>query len=98
MSGQGIAQILVYVVVLLALRVSARRVHGLRVLASGSARRAGSPHPSAAFYRLLGTDARSEQDWKGYAKTALVFMVVFSAAALPAAAPPGPPAAEPGRH
>src|SRR5262249_45072327 len=30
------------------------------------------------FYRLLRVDPRREQDWKGYAKTGLVFSVLFS--------------------
>ena len=42
---------------------------------------AGSPFlgaPERGFYRLLGVDAAREQDWKGYAKTVLIFSVVFS--------------------
>ena len=35
--------------------------------------------PERGFYRLSGTDPSREQDWKGYARVALVFMVVFSA-------------------
>src|SRR4051812_8797445 len=35
--------------------------------------------PERGFYRLIGTDPRREQDWKGYAKVTLVFMVVFAA-------------------
>src|SRR5690349_23904602 len=31
------------------------------------------------FYRLVRTDGRREQDWKGYAKTVLVFSVAFTA-------------------
>lgn len=31
------------------------------------------------FYRLVRTDGRREQDWKGYAKSVLVFSRVFSA-------------------
>src|SRR5262245_10763914 len=34
--------------------------------------------PERGFYRLVGTDPEQEQDWKGYAKVALVFMGVFS--------------------
>src|SRR6185436_3914378 len=31
------------------------------------------------FYRLIGARHREEQDWKGYAKTVLVFTILFSA-------------------
>jgi K+-transporting ATPase ATPase A chain len=31
------------------------------------------------FYRVLGTDPEHEQDWKGYAKTVLVFTILFFA-------------------
>jgi potassium-transporting ATPase potassium-binding subunit len=34
--------------------------------------------PERAFYRLVGTNQDREQDWKAYAKTALIFMGVFS--------------------
>jgi K+-transporting ATPase ATPase A chain len=34
--------------------------------------------PERGFCRLMGTDPSREQDWKGYAKASLVFMVVFS--------------------
>ncbi len=78
MSGQGIGQILVYAVVLIALsyplglwmaRVySSRRFHGgvLRSVERG-------------FYSLVRTDPDREQDWKSYGRTVLVFSVLFSA-------------------
>jgi K+-transporting ATPase ATPase A chain len=73
--GQGIAQIVVYAVVLIALAyplglymarvyAPAFRLRGLHPLESG-------------FYRLVRTDSRREQDWKGYSKTVLVFSIVF---------------------
>ncbi len=77
MSGQGIAQIVFYLVVLIALSyplgiwmayVFSDRFRAPRLLAA----------PERAFYRLVGTDPKREQDWKGYAKVALVFMFVFS--------------------
>ena len=34
--------------------------------------------PERGFYRLMGTRADEEQGWKGYAKTALIFMGVFA--------------------
>jgi K+-transporting ATPase ATPase A chain len=75
MSGQGIAQILVYAVVLIALgyplglymaRVYAPefRIRWLAGIERG-------------FYRLVRTDGRKEQDWKSYSKTVIVFTVVF---------------------
>jgi K+-transporting ATPase ATPase A chain len=76
-SGQGIAQILFYLVALVALSyplgiwmayVFSDRFRAPRLLAA----------PERAFYRLVGTDPKREQDWKGYAKTALVFMFAFS--------------------
>jgi K+-transporting ATPase ATPase A chain len=73
--GQGVAQIVVYAVVLIALayplglymaRVYAPtfRVRWLSSLEGG-------------FYRLVRTDASKEQDWKSYSMTTLVFTVVF---------------------
>ena len=77
MSSQGIAQILVYAVVLIGLsyplglymaRVYSTPRFGGRFL--GSVER--------GFYRLIGARADREQDWKGYGKTALMLMLVFS--------------------
>jgi K+-transporting ATPase ATPase A chain len=75
MTGQGIAQIIVYAVVLVALgyplgmymaRVYAPafRVRWLSGLESG-------------FYRLVRTDRQREQDWKSYSKSAIVFTILF---------------------
>src|SRR5215510_12144177 len=79
MSGQGWAQIVFYAVVLVALgyplglfmaRVySAEPGRGIfGWLAAGE----------RGFCRLVRVDARREQDWKSYAKTVLVFSVLFS--------------------
>ena len=77
MSGEGIAQIVLYLVVLVALSyplgkwmayVYSDRFRAPRWVAA----------PERGFYRLMGTDPTQEQDWKGYAKVAIVFMVVFS--------------------
>jgi K+-transporting ATPase ATPase A chain len=77
MNGQGIAQIVFYLVVLVALsyplglymaHVYSDRFRAPRLLAA----------PERAFYRLVGTDPAREQDWKAYAKTSLVFMFVFA--------------------
>jgi potassium-transporting ATPase potassium-binding subunit len=76
-SGEGVAQIVLYLVVLVALSypvgmwmayVYSERFRVPRWLGA----------PERGFYRLMGTDPRREQDWKGYARVALVFMVVFS--------------------
>src|SRR5581483_6536052 len=76
MSGQGIAQILVYSIALVALgyplglwmaRVySVQRVAG-RLL--GSVER--------GFYRVVRNDPTREQDWKSYGATVLIFSVLF---------------------
>jgi potassium-transporting ATPase potassium-binding subunit len=74
-SGQGIAQIVVYAVVLTALGyplglymakvyAPAFRVPGLAALEGG-------------FYRLVRTDSRREQDWKSYSKSVIVFTILF---------------------
>jgi potassium-transporting ATPase potassium-binding subunit len=75
-TGQGIAQILFYAVALTALgyplgiymaRVYGDGFRGIRVLAAGE----------RGFLRLVGSDG-GDQDWKGYAKTALVSMACFA--------------------
>jgi potassium-transporting ATPase potassium-binding subunit len=79
-NGQGIGQLLVWCAVLIALAyplglymarvymgerfLSGRWFGGLRLIERG-------------FYRAVRTDPRREQDWKSYAKTALVFSAVF---------------------
>ena len=77
MSGQGIAQILFYSVALVALGYPlglfmARVYSGL-----GAPRFLGSVE--RGFYRLVRTDPEREQDWKGYAKTVVIFSILFSA-------------------
>jgi K+-transporting ATPase ATPase A chain len=76
-SAGGISQIVFYLVVLVALsyplgmfmaHVYSERFRPPRWLAV----------PERSFYRLVGTDPEREQDWKAYAKTALVFMFVFA--------------------
>jgi potassium-transporting ATPase potassium-binding subunit len=73
MTGQGIAQILVYAVVLVALayplgRYMARVYSAERLPFGGLERR---------FVSLVG--GGKEQDWKSYGKTVLIFSAVFSA-------------------
>src|SRR5215472_8163633 len=75
MNGQGISQILVYAGVLVALGYPLG-VYMARVY-EGRAGRSILGRMETGFYRLIGTDAR-EQDWKGYAKSVIVFSVVSS--------------------
>jgi K+-transporting ATPase ATPase A chain len=72
-SGQGIAQILVYVVVLIALAYPLG-MYMARVFESRRVR-----VTERWFYRLVRTSPEREQDWKGYAKSVLIFSVLASA-------------------
>src|SRR5581483_12127027 len=73
MSGQGIGQILVYCAVLVALAYPL----GLWMARVYGASRLPFAAVEGGFLRLVG--GRREQDWKSYARTALVFSVVFTA-------------------
>ena len=77
MTGNGIGQIVLYIVVLVALSYPLGRW-----MAYVYSDRFRAPRwvtaPERGFYRLMGTEPTKEQDWKGYAKVALVFMFVFS--------------------
>ena len=75
MSGQGIAQILVYAVVLIALSYPLG-LYMARVYAPAFRPRWLSGI-ERGFYRLVRTDPAQEQDWKSYSKTVIVFTVVF---------------------
>jgi potassium-transporting ATPase potassium-binding subunit len=82
LNGQGIAQLIVYAVLLIGLSYPLggymARVYTRERFAVG--RWFGWLTPiEAGFYRVLRTNARREQDWKGYAKTVLVFSIAFSA-------------------
>ena len=80
MSGQGIGQILLYAILLVALAYPlglymARVYSSERFLAR---RRFGWLRASErGFYRAVRVDANKEQDWQGYAKTLLVFSGLF---------------------
>jgi potassium-transporting ATPase potassium-binding subunit len=76
MSGQGISQIVVYSLALVALgyplgiwmaRVYTDAAPAGRLMASAE----------RFFLRVVRVDAEREQDWKGYGKTVLVFSVLF---------------------
>jgi K+-transporting ATPase ATPase A chain len=73
MTGQGISQILFYVVVLIALGYPLGKYMAW-VYTAGRLPLAGAER---AFLRLMG--AGGEQDWKSYAKAVLVFSAVCSA-------------------
>jgi K+-transporting ATPase ATPase A chain len=80
MSGQGISQILVYSLALVALGyplgLYMARVYGERFLATGAF--GWLRGIEGGFYRLVRADAKKEQTWKSYGKTVLIFSVVFS--------------------
>jgi potassium-transporting ATPase potassium-binding subunit len=73
MTGQGITQILVYSIVLIALAYPLG-MYMARVFESRRVR-----VTERWFYRLVRTSPEREQDWKGYAKSVLVFSIVASA-------------------
>jgi K+-transporting ATPase ATPase A chain len=80
MSGQGISQIVVYALVLIAFGYPL----GLYMARIYSAERVGSGllgwlnAVERGFYRLVRTDPKREQDWKSYGATVLVFSIFFS--------------------
>jgi potassium-transporting ATPase potassium-binding subunit len=78
MNGQGVAQILVYGVVLIVLAYPLgawmSRVYSGRRFNFGVLR-----WSEAGFYRLVRTDPDREQDWKSYGKSVLTFSLLFSA-------------------
>jgi potassium-transporting ATPase potassium-binding subunit len=73
--GQGIAQIVVYSVVLIGLSYPLG-IYMARVYAPAFRVRWLSS-VEGGFYRLVRTDASKEQDWKSYSKTVIVFTIVF---------------------
>jgi potassium-transporting ATPase potassium-binding subunit len=74
-TGQGIGQILVYAVVLIAFAYPLG-IYMARVYAPGFRVR-GLSLVESGFYRLIRSEANREQDWKSYSKTVLVFTVLF---------------------
>jgi potassium-transporting ATPase potassium-binding subunit len=75
MTGQGIAQIIVYAVVLVALGYPLG-MYMARVYAPAFRLRWLSGLENG-FCRLVRTDRQREQDWKSYSKTVIVFTVLF---------------------
>ena len=81
MSGQGIGQILFYTFLLVVLSYPlglwmARVYSDEQFLMRGRFRFFGKIENG--FLRFLRVDTKAEQDWKGYAKTVLIFSAVFS--------------------
>jgi K+-transporting ATPase ATPase A chain len=70
--GQGISQILVYAAVLIALS------YPLGIWMARVYTRERGDVIERAFLRLLGRDALTDQDWKGYARSVVVFTIAFS--------------------
>ena len=77
MTGNGIAQISVYLVVLTLLAYPLG-AYMTRVYSGTLRLPRWLTAPERGFYRLVGTRADQEQGWKPYAITALVFMSVFA--------------------
>ena len=81
MTAQGIGQILVYVVVLIALGYPlgvymARVYNDDDFAARGRLRWLGAIE--RGFFRTLRVDGAREQDWKSYGKVTLIFSAIFS--------------------
>jgi potassium-transporting ATPase potassium-binding subunit len=72
-SGQGIAQIIFYAVVLVALG------YPLGIFMARAYTREKLDPVERGFLKLLGRGSGDEQDWKKYAKTVLIFTVGFTA-------------------
>ena len=81
MSAQGIGQILVYVVVLIALGYPVG-IYMARVYNDDDFARRGRLRWLGAvergFFRALRVDGDREQDWKSYGKVTLIFSAIFS--------------------
>ncbi len=77
MTGNGITQIVLYTVILTVLAYPLS-IYMSRVYQGTLRMPRWLTAPERGFYRLVGTNADEEQGWKGYAKTALVFMGVFA--------------------
>jgi K+-transporting ATPase ATPase A chain len=75
-GGQGISQVVVYVVVLIALAYPLG-LYMARVFGSLKAP-PGLASIEGGFYRVVRTDPAREQDWKSYGFSVVVFSIVFS--------------------
>ncbi len=77
MTGNGITQIALYLVILTVLAYPLG-AYMTRVYAGTLRMPRWLTAPERGFYRLVGTRAEEEQGWKPYAVTALIFMGVFA--------------------
>src|SRR5882757_1707766 len=79
MSAQGITQLVFYGIALIALGYPLGLYMARVYTTSGpdKGRLAFLGWLERGFYRLVRTDAKKEQDWKGYARTVLVFSALF---------------------
>jgi len=77
--GQGIGQLLVYGVVLVALAYPLGLYMARVYTDEGFLARRWLGRVERGVCRLVGTNASREQDWKSYGKTVLVFSLLFSA-------------------
>jgi K+-transporting ATPase ATPase A chain len=77
MSGSGIGQLVFYAVVLVLVAYPLGRYMAW-VYSDGFRVPRWLGLPERGFYRLVGTAPGRGQDWKAYAKTALVFMAAFA--------------------
>ena len=71
MGVQGWAQIVLYSAILIAL------AYPLGIWMTRVYTRDSSDPVERLFIRLLGRDAATDQDWKAYAKSVLIFSIVF---------------------
>jgi potassium-transporting ATPase potassium-binding subunit len=76
-TGNGITQIVLYLLILTVLAYPLG-IYMTRVYSGTLRIPRWLAAPERGFYRLVGTRAEQEQGWKPYAVTALVFMSVFS--------------------
>jgi potassium-transporting ATPase potassium-binding subunit len=76
-TGNGITQIVLYLVILTALAYPLG-IYMARVYSGTLRLPRWVTVPERGFYRLVGTNAQQEQRWKDYAKVALIFMAVFA--------------------
>jgi K+-transporting ATPase ATPase A chain len=76
-TGIGITQLVLYAVILTVLAYPLG-IYMARVYSGTLRLPRWLAAPERGFYRLVGTRADAEQDWKGYARTSLVFMGAFA--------------------
>ncbi len=78
MEAVSIAQIVVYAIALVALGLPLGLYMARVFSAEVVGRRLGLATLERGFYRVVRTDPGREQDWKGYAKSVVIFSAVFT--------------------